>query len=78
MFLGFVFLKIFADILDCVICEQVKYVGMEEIQSANRLRVNTMKEKHARRMLDSLVSEIVTVESRAVASVVAYEAIEKR
>jgi hypothetical protein len=51
---------------------------MEEIQSANRLRVNTMKEKHARRMLDSLVSEIVTVESRAVASVVAYEAIEKR
>lgn len=64
--------------MDSVICEQVKCIGMEEIQSATRLRVNIMKEKHARRMLDALVSEIITVESRAVASVVAYEAIETR
>jgi hypothetical protein len=64
--------------LDSVICEQVKYVGLEEIQSATRLRVNIMKEKHARRMLDALVNEIITVESRAVASVVASEAIETR
>jgi hypothetical protein len=64
--------------LDSVICEQVKYIGLEEIQSATRLRVNIMKEKHARRMLDALVNEIITVESRAVASVVASEAIETR
>jgi hypothetical protein len=64
--------------LDSVICEQVKYIGVEEIQSATRLRVNIMKEKHARRMLDALVNEIITVESRAVASVVASEAIETR
>jgi hypothetical protein len=56
----------------------VKYIGVEEIQSATRLRVNIMKEKHARRMLDALVNEIITVESRAVASVVASEAIETR
>lgn len=64
--------------MDSVICEQVKYICVEEIQSATRLRVNIMKEKHARRMLDALVSEIITVESRAVASVVASEAIETR
>ncbi len=64
--------------MDSVICEQVKYIGLEEIQSATRLRVNIMKEKHARRMLDALVNEIITVESRAVASVVASEAIETR
>lgn len=66
------------NVVDSVIHDQVKSLGMEAIQAASRLRASIMKDKHANRMLESLVGEIISMECRAVAYSVAREAIETR
>ncbi|KZS21198.1 Germinal-center associated nuclear-like protein [Daphnia magna] len=70
--------QIFGDIVENVVYDQVKTLCIEEIQMAARLHDSAMKEKHARRVLDALVSELIAIESRVVASDVACEAVETR
>lgn len=64
--------------MENVVYDQVKTLCIEEIQMAARLHDSAMKEKHARRVLDALVSELIAIESRVVASDVACEAVETR
>ncbi|KAI9558454.1 hypothetical protein GHT06_015241 [Daphnia sinensis] len=70
--------QILGDIVENVVHDQVKTLCIEEIQSAARLHDSAMKEKHARRVLDALVSELIAIESRVVASDVACEAVKTR
>ncbi len=64
--------------MDSFLNDQVKLFAIEAIQSAAHLRATILKDNYAQRMLELLVNEITTIESRAVASAVAYEAIETR
>lgn len=68
----------YENVVDSVIHDQIKSLGTEAIQAASRLRSSIMKDKYANRMLESLVGEIISMESRAVAYSVAREAIETR
>ncbi|XP_057368752.1 germinal-center associated nuclear protein-like [Daphnia carinata] len=70
--------QIFGDIVDNVVHDQVKSLCIEEIQMAARLHDSAIKEKHARRLLEALVSELIAIESRVVASDVACEAVKTR
>ena len=70
--------QIFSEVVEGVIFDQIKLLGTEAIQAAVRLRTIIIKEKCAQRMLEMLMSEVIIKESRAVASTVAYEAIETR
>ena len=70
--------QIFSEVVEGVIFDQIKLLGTEAIQAAVRLRTSIIKEKCAQRMLEMLMSEVIIKESRAVASTVAYEAIETR
>lgn len=68
----------FEHVVDSVIQDQLKSLGIEAILAASRLHASIRKDKYAHRMLECLVGEIISMESEAVAQCVAREAIETR
>lgn len=70
--------KILDEVVDSFIEDQVRNLVIEAIQVASHLQANVRKDNYALEVLNFLIDSIASTESRAIANVVAKEAIERR
>jgi hypothetical protein len=72
------FTKVQNEIINDVVYQQLFAICTEEIKVAAGIRSSIAKEKIANQLLESLLENIAIAESRAVASMIANEVIQKR
>ena len=71
-------LQLLIDITESVIYDQLQTISTVELESAARLRVEALRASLSSQLLESVLSDIVQSESRAVSIHVATEAIDRR